>query len=178
VGRAIVYRHWPQPLDLRLAVLSANEDDLPPVPADRTAAPADLRAELAFHLQVIARRIHESAGTAVAAIIGGAEHDEGIQRVRGKLVKPMIDGLRLAVTAATERGLLRPDVTAETFAMAAIGPLFYQRFLVGHPLDDATVDTVVENAWRAYSPTPGAVSRPGVSVFHGTAGSHRAADRS
>jgi hypothetical protein len=43
---------------------------------------------------------------------------------------------------------------------------------------EATVDAVVDIAWRAYSPTPGAVSRPGVSVFRGTAGSHRAADRS
>lgn len=178
VGRATVYRHWPQPLDLRLAVLSASEHDLPPGPADRKGASADARAELAFHLQAIARRLHESAGAVVAAIIGGAEYDQGMQRLREKLVKPMVEGLRPALTEATERGLLRPDVTAETFAMATIGPLFYQRFLVGHPLDDATVDAVLDIAWRAYSPTPGAVGGPRVSVFHGTTASPRAADRS
>jgi AcrR family transcriptional regulator len=151
VGRATAYRHWPQLLDLRLAVLSASEHDLPP--ADATAG-ADPRAELAFHLRAIARRLHESAGAVVAAVIGGAEHDEGMQGLRERLVMPMIDALRPALTEASERGLLRPDVTAEAFAMATIGPLFYQRFLLGHPLDDATVEAVVDTAWRAYAPTP------------------------
>lgn len=71
------------------------------------------------------------------------EFDSTWRKGQARLItrdSPMIDGLRPAVTEATERGLLRPDVTAETFAMAAIGPLFYQR--------------------------------------RGTAGSHRAADRS
>jgi AcrR family transcriptional regulator len=149
VGRATVYRHWPQLLDLRLAVLSASEHDLPPAPVDRSADP---RAELAFHLQAIARRFHESAGAVVAAVIGGAEYDEGMRRLREKLVEPMIDALRPALTAAVDRGLLRPDVTAETFALTTIGPLFYQRFLLGRTLDDASVDEILSIAWRAYSP--------------------------
>ncbi|MEJ1110872.1 MULTISPECIES: TetR/AcrR family transcriptional regulator [unclassified Kribbella] len=159
VGRATAYRHWPQLLDLRLAVLSASEHDLPLADA---AAGTDPRAELAFHLRAIARRLHESAGAVVAAVIGGAEHDEGMQVLRERLVQPMTDALRPALTEATERGLLRSDVTAETFAMATIGPLFYQRFLLGHPLDDATVEAVVDIAWRAYAPTPIAVSGPDI----------------
>jgi AcrR family transcriptional regulator len=153
VGRATVYRHWPHLLDLRLAVLSASEHDLPPAPAHRKAAGgAGPRAELAFHLQAIAGRLHESAGAVVAAVIGGAEHDDGMRRLREKLVQPMIEAFRPALTEATERGLLRTDATAETFAMATIGPLFYQRFLLGHPLDDATIDEVLDVAWQAYSP--------------------------
>jgi len=173
VGRATAYRHWPQLLDLRLAVLSANEHDLLPAHA---AAGADPRAELAFHLRAIARRLHEAAGAVVAAVIGGAEHDEGMQGLRERLVKPMIDALRPALTEATERGLLRSDVTAETLAMANIWPLFYRRFLLGHPLDDATVGAVVDIAWRAYAPTPRAVSGSAVGVLHGTTGTHRADD--
>ena len=177
VGRATAYRHWPQLLDLRLAVLSASEHDLPPAPAPRKAAAGpDPRAELAFHLQAIAGRLHQSAGAVVAAVIGGAEHDEDMQGLREKLVQPMIDALRPALTQATERGLLRPDTTAETFAMATIGPLFYQRFLLGHPLDDATVDAVVDIAWQAYAPATRAVSSPTVGVLYGPTGTHPAAN--
>ena len=149
VGRATAYRHWPQLLDLRLAVLSASEHDLP---AGHREAGADPRAELAFHLRAIANRIHESAGAVVAAVIGGAEHDEGMRELRERLVKPMVDALRPALAEATERGLLRTDTTAEQFAMATIGPLFYQRFLAGRPLDNATVDAILDAAWRAYAP--------------------------
>jgi AcrR family transcriptional regulator len=155
VGRATVYRHWPQVLDLRLAVLSANEHDLPPAPAHvNAAAGADPRGELAFHLRTIATRFDESANAVLAAVIGGAEHDKGMRRLREKLVTPMVKSLRPALTAAIERGLVRPDVTAEAFAMATIGPLFYQRFLLGIPLDAATVDAVLAMAWRANAPTP------------------------
>jgi AcrR family transcriptional regulator len=155
VGRAKVYRHWPQLVDLRMAVLSASNHDLPPAPVHLSAASgADPRAELAFHLRTIAARFHESAGVVVAAVIGGAEYDDGMRRLRGKLVRPMIRSLRPALAVAVERGLLRAGVTAEAFAMATVGPLFYQRFLVGKPVDDAVVDTVLANAWRAYAPTP------------------------
>jgi hypothetical protein len=142
-------------LDLRLAVLSAREHDLPPVPAHLNAASgADPRAELAFHLRTIAMRFHQSANAVVGAVIGGAEYDEDMRRLRDNLVTPMIDSLRPALTAAVKRRLLRNDATAETFAMATIGPLFYERFLLGNPLDDAIVDAVLATAWRAYAPTP------------------------
>jgi AcrR family transcriptional regulator len=154
VGRATVYRHWPQLLDLRLSVLSAAEHDLPPAPALLSAASGgDPRAELAFHLRSIATRFHKSAGIVVAAIIGGAEHDAAMRRLRTKLVKPMIDSLRPALAAAVERGLLRPELTAETFAMATIGPLFYQRFLLGKPPDGAIVDAILDSAWQAHVET-------------------------
>jgi AcrR family transcriptional regulator len=154
VGRATVYRHWPQLLDLRLAVLSASKHNLPPVPPHMNAASgADPRTELAFYLRIIATRFDESAGALVAAIIGGAEYDEGMRRLRDQLVTPMVDSLRPAVAAAAERGLLWPDVTAEMFATATIGPLFYQRFLLGSPIDDATVDMVLGMAWRALATT-------------------------
>jgi AcrR family transcriptional regulator len=160
VGRATVYRHWPQLLDLRLAVLSAGEHDLPPVPAHLNAASgADPRAELAFHLRTIATRFDQSANAVIAGVTGGAEYDESMRGLREKLVTPMIDSLRPALTVAVERGLLRTDTTAETFAMVTIGPLFYQRFLLGNPLDDATVDAVLNTAWRAYAPTPPPRSR-------------------
>ena len=90
----------------------------------------------------------------VAAIIGGAEHDDGMRQLREKLVKSMVDSLRPALAVAVQRGLLRADVTAEAFAMAAVGPMFHQRFLVGNPLDDDIVDAVLGTAWQAYAPTP------------------------
>jgi AcrR family transcriptional regulator len=154
VGRATVYRHWPQLLNLRLAVLSAADHDLPPAPADLSASSgADPRAQLAFHLRTIAARFHESAGSVVAAVIGGAEHDEDMRRLRDKLVKPMIDSLRPALAIAVQRGLLRADVTAEAFATSAVGPLFYQQFLLGNALDDTVVDEAIEAAWQAYLPS-------------------------
>ena len=168
VGRATVYRHWPCVLDLRLTALRAGEPPTDPMPPDlRAASDDESRAELAFFLRRFAARLDVVTGAVFAAIIDGAEHDDEMRRMRHLLLADIVDSLRPAVVAAVERGKLRPDVTVETFAMTALGPLFYQRFCVGAPLDDHTVDTVVEAALRAWAPhglagTPGnGGGRPG-----------------
>jgi AcrR family transcriptional regulator len=153
VGRATVYRHWPQLLDLRLAGLSVTERALPSPPADlRAASGGDPRAELAYQLRGIAARFTEPVGAVVAAIISGAEHDEGMRRLRQRTTTLLVDALRDGVAAALERGQLGPDATAETFAMFTLGSLFYKRFLVGSTIDDHTTDTVVDSAIRALAP--------------------------
>src|SRR5688500_16592931 len=77
VGRATVYRHWPQLLAVRLAARSVTAFALPPRPEDlRAASGGDPRTELAHHLRAIAARFNEPVGAVVAAIISGAEHDE------------------------------------------------------------------------------------------------------
>lgn len=155
VGRATVYRHWPDLLDLRLATLAAGALPLsPPPPEIGVEHGGDPRAELAHHLRVLANRLDVPASAVLAAIIGGADRDDGIRRLRQGLMTQLLGELRPAVAAAIKRGQLRPDVTAETFAMSTVGPLLYQRFLTDSPLDDKTVDTVLDAALRAWAPTP------------------------
>ncbi|MGW2939352.1 TetR/AcrR family transcriptional regulator [Streptomyces sp. NPDC001156] len=152
VGRATVYRHWPSLLDLRLAALEAGMPPLPPVPEElRAASGNDPRAELSYRLNVLAERWDdEQAGAVLAAVLGGSRHDEGMRRLRESLLNQIADALRPAVTAAVERGQLRPDVTPETFAMATAGPLFFERFFAGNHLGRDTVNAVV-NALRGWS---------------------------
>lgn len=64
----------------------------------------------------------------------------------------VVDALRPSVAAAVEHGRLRADVRAETFAMTTVGPLVYQRFLVGSTLGSETVDMVVDAALPARAP--------------------------
>jgi AcrR family transcriptional regulator len=161
VGRATVYRHWPQPLDLQLATLSAGAR--PPTPR-RPNVDSDLDpyAELAHPVHALAARLDEPAGSIVAAIIGRAEYDEGMRRLRWRLVTQFAESLRSGVDNAIARGQLRADLTVEGFAAATAGPLCYQRFLIGTPLDDRIVDAVVDAATRAWAPsTPPASPSPG-----------------
>lgn len=154
VGRATVYRHWPDLLDLRLSALVGGVPPLPPAPEDlRAGSGGTPRTELVHYLRVLATRWADpSAGAVVAAIIGGAQHDTQMRRLREILMTQIVDSLRPAVTAAGGQGQLRPDVTPEMFAMTAVGSLFYLRFLAGAPLGGETVDGVVDAAFRAWAP--------------------------
>lgn len=160
VGRATVYRHWPQPLDLRLATLSAGAR--PPTPRrPHVDSGRDPYAEMSHRVHALAARLDEPAGSVVAAIIGRAEYDEGMRRLRRRLVTRFVESLRTGVDNAIARGQMRADLTVETFAMATAGPLCYQRFLIGAPLDDRIVDAVVDVATRAWAPsTPPASASP------------------
>ncbi|MGW4518468.1 TetR/AcrR family transcriptional regulator [Streptomyces sp. NPDC004393] len=153
VGRATVYRHWPSLLDLRLTALEAGIPPLPPAPEHlRAASDNDPRAELIHRLGELAEPWdEEQAGAVLAAILGGSRHDEGIRRLRESLVHQIAEALRPAVTAAIQRGRLRPDVTPETFAMATAGPLFFERFLAGNRLDRDAVSAVVDAALKGWS---------------------------
>jgi AcrR family transcriptional regulator len=153
VGRATVYRHWPSVLDLRVAAMEAGMPPLPPPPAElRATAGNDPRAELIHYLgQLAARLDDEQTGAVLAAVLGGIQHDEGMRHLRRRLMEQAVDAVRPAVAAAVQRGLLRSDVTPETFAMASVGPLLYQRFLVGDRLGGDTVVAVVDAAIRAWS---------------------------
>ncbi|MFF5147691.1 TetR-like C-terminal domain-containing protein [Streptomyces sp. NPDC013157] len=92
------------------------------------------------------------AGSHMTHVLGGAQHDDGMQHLRRTLLTQIVDALRPAITTAVDRGLLRDDVTAETFAMTTVGPLVYQRFLVGARLGHDTVDAVVDAVLRAWAP--------------------------
>ncbi|MCL8009935.1 TetR/AcrR family transcriptional regulator [Streptomyces sp. AS02] len=154
VGRATVYRHWPELLGLRLAALEAGMPPLSPAPEDvRGASGAEPRAELVHYLRQLGERLDDAqAGAVLAAVLGGAQHDDGMQHLRHTLLTQIVDALRPAITTAVDRGRLRDDVTAETFAMTTVGPLVYQRFLVGARLGHDTVDAVVDAALRAWAP--------------------------
>ncbi|WP_333765012.1 TetR/AcrR family transcriptional regulator [Streptomyces sp. IBSBF 2390] len=153
VGRATVYRHWPGLLDLRLAALEAGMPPLPPVPEEiRVASGHDPRAELIHNLGVLAERLDdEQTGAVLVAVIGGSRNDEGMRHLRQTLMTQIADAVRPAVAAAVERGQLRPDVTAETMAMATVGPLFFERFIAGNSLGRDTVEIVVDAALRAWA---------------------------
>ncbi|WP_323377535.1 TetR/AcrR family transcriptional regulator [Streptomyces sp. RB17] len=150
VGRATVYRPWPDLLGLRLAALEAGMPPIPPAPAEMRAEP---RAELMHYLLRLGEWLDDTqAGAVLAAVLGGAQHDDGMQHLRQTLLNQIVDALRPAVAAAVEHGRLRADVTAEMFAMTTVGPLVYQRFLVGSTLGSETVDIVVDAALRAWAP--------------------------
>ncbi|KUO09412.1 TetR/AcrR family transcriptional regulator [Streptomyces sp. DSM 15324] len=154
VGRATVYRHWADLLGLRLAALEAGMPPLSPAPEDvRAASGAEPRAELVHYLRQLGERLDDAhAGAVLAAVLGGAQYDDGMQRLRQTVLTQIVDSLRPAVTAAVARGRLRDDLTAETFAMTIVGPLVYQRFLVGARLGHDMVDAVVDAALRAWAP--------------------------
>ncbi|MEU2423493.1 TetR/AcrR family transcriptional regulator [Streptomyces sp. NPDC007851] len=153
VGRATVYRHWPGLLELRLAALEAGMPPLPPVPEEiRAASGHDPRAELIHNVGVLAERLDdEHTGAVLVAVIGGSRNDEGLRRLRQTLMTQIADAVRPAVAAAVEHGRLRPDVTAETMAMATVGPLFFERFIAGNRLGPDTVEIVVDAALRAWA---------------------------
>lgn len=154
VGRATVYRHWESLLDLRLVALEAGMPPLPPAPGQPQAEAAlDPRAELLHYVGSLSVRLDDAqAGAVLAAVLGGAQHDESMRRLLRTMLTQIVDAVRPAVDAAVDRGLLREDATAETIVMTTVGPLVYQRFLIGATLDAQAVESAVDAALRAWAP--------------------------
>lgn len=140
VGRATVYRHWPEAVDLltdALALALASFPFLEPGPGrlvDRVRA--DLRH--------VADELNTPVVASMAATITERAHaNPAVRAVRDRLVEGIRANLDTAVTAAVAAGELRSAPDLDDLFAQLIGPLWVRCMLQGAPIDDALIDRVV-----------------------------------
>ncbi|WP_194238299.1 TetR/AcrR family transcriptional regulator [Streptomyces spongiae] len=149
MGRATVYRHWP---DLQSLLLDAVAHGARPL---LTLDDGPVRDQLVTQLQQQADWLNQPVSASViATVIERAERDEGVRRVREEMFGRADEHLAGVLAAAVERGELRPGVQQNARELVAriLGPLLFQRFMLGARLDDDLVVGAVDAALAPWHP--------------------------
>ncbi|MEU8635479.1 TetR/AcrR family transcriptional regulator [Amycolatopsis sp. NPDC048633] len=150
VGRATVYRHWPQPGTLLGDAMAGVR--LPffrePVPPVRTWLRQQLRS-LADELDL------PDVRAVTAALVQGVV-DAGTTDGPEQPAEAIGRRLRAALASAQESGELRLAVDARDAAALVVGPLFYRSMLELGPVSEAMIDRLVDTlgTWTGSAHTP------------------------
>jgi AcrR family transcriptional regulator len=147
VGRASVYRHWPDRTHL---VIDALTGDVPDPATWHTAG--DLARDLAAEVTRLQRVLNDSPFVPdLVALIGRAEWDTGLRELKGRLLAQGTGRLRRALEHAATGGDLGDDLDVDDAVAALAGPLFYQRVLADRRITDAFVTWMVERFVRDHA---------------------------
>ncbi|WP_328615577.1 TetR/AcrR family transcriptional regulator [Amycolatopsis sp. NBC_00355] len=138
VGRATVYRHWPQAEPLLLEVMATV-----PMPfLDKATVPT--REWLRRELTAIARQLELDDVRAVSTTLANtALWDENMDARRAQFAGILADRLAAALDEAQARGEVTLTLTSRNAAAMAIGPMYYRSTIERAPIDSALIDAVV-----------------------------------
>jgi AcrR family transcriptional regulator len=140
VGRASVYRHWPDRTNLLLDALA----DLPAESGDWTSS-GDLTADLRAELGRLQRILNDSPFVPqVAALVSRSEWDPELRALKQHLLERGTERLRHAIAHGIERGKLAADLDLGSAVALLAGPLFYQRLLANERITDDFVAMLVD----------------------------------
>jgi AcrR family transcriptional regulator len=146
VGRASVYRHWPDRTHLLLDALAGVGD-----PASWRSS-GDLATDLRRELGRVQRILNESPFVAqLVALIGRAEWEPELRTLKRQLLAQGTGGLRQALEHGVSRGELRADLDVDATMARLAGPLFFQRLLADTTIEDGFVTALIEDLrewWR------------------------------
>lgn len=144
VGRASVYRHWPDRVDLLVDALIDTAPESSPPPSS-----GDLATDLARELHRLQRILNDSPFVPqLLTLLGRAEWDPPLRDLKRRLLSRGIGGLRQALEDAAARGDLTPPPDIDDAIARLAGPLFYRRLLADSTIDDAFVGTVIAEVTR------------------------------
>lgn len=144
VARTTIYRHWAERNELVLDAFAFEKAEV------NFPATNDLRADLSFGLQTLARELQTSEwATLLAAMVEASERDAEFLTLSQTFMearrKPLKDRLQLAI----RQGEIGADFEVETLAAVLAGPLFYRRLLTHQQLRRPFVDEVIDLVLRA-----------------------------
>jgi AcrR family transcriptional regulator len=147
VGRATIYRHWPDRTHLLLEALADVE-----TPTSWQSS-GDLATDLASELHRLQRTLTSSPMVPeLVALIGRAEWEPELRELKAHLLAAGTAGLRTALSAAAERGELPTDLDLDAAVARLAGPLFYRRVLAHAAIDDVFVDQLLTAFVRDVAP--------------------------
>ena len=150
VGRATVYRHWPNPFDLLFEAM--QEVELPFLEPAEAPLRERLRADL--------RRIRDDlAGPTlprmIANIIDRAQHEQQYRSHTERIVNAAVANMRTAVDRALMLGELHRTPDADLLVSQLLGPVVFRRLVADRPVTDDFIDQIVDGALAPWTdPTP------------------------
>lgn len=157
VSKATIYRWWPHKAAILMeAFLTSVETDI--------AFPdsGSLREDLVTQMSALIRVLRDPyLGALIVALLGEAQHDTQLAAAfRDGWQLPRRSAGRGALARARERGEISSDTDLELVLDGVYGPL-YLRLLFGHaPLDDASLNQLVDQVLDGLTPRGPASSQP------------------
>jgi AcrR family transcriptional regulator len=147
VGRATVYRHWPQPADLLQEVINQ-------VPVPFLEQPGDtfrdrLRATLVRTRNDFTQPIMQ---TVIASMIDKSMHDEAANEVRQKKLDAIHGRMAEGVAEAVAAGELVGEPDTDELIGRLIGPIFFRLLMQRLPVSDDFVDRLLDETLAPYTP--------------------------
>jgi AcrR family transcriptional regulator len=138
VGRATVYRHWPQ-AELLLVEAMATV----PMPfLDKPTVP--VRDWLRRELTELARQLDLDEVRAVSTTLANtALWDENMDVRRARFAGIISDRLAAALDEAQARGEITLAVAGRDAAAMAVGPMYYRSTIERTPTDAALIEAIV-----------------------------------
>ncbi len=149
VGKATVYRWWPNKAELVMeSFVSAVEDEL------RIASTGSVEKVIREQMKRWTRIFRSSLGQVIAAVIGaGQSNPEMLEAFRKHYVEPRRTEARRLLREAMRSGEIRADLNPDTILDLLYGPL-YMRMLLRHTeLNDELPDTVFDVVMPGLRPT-------------------------
>jgi AcrR family transcriptional regulator len=142
VGRATIYRHWPEQGDLLHDAVASKAQDIP-----FPSVELPTRERLLVVLEHLRTRLNDDdMAVHFATLIGRATWDPTLRKALMQMSargRSIIDGI---LGDAIERGESAPETDVEVVREGLLGALFVRRFLSDRPLNRAYLNRVIDNA--------------------------------
>lgn len=150
VGRATVYRHWPESASLLLDVLETVQlRFLEP-------GPGSLAERALADLQRLADDLNaEGLASLAATLVERARWDERTRAMRQRQMDHIVHNTATALAEAVAAGELTGAPEPEELVCALIGPLWVQAMLLDRPITSAQVARTVDAALAPWTGHPG-----------------------
>ena len=150
VGRASVYRHWPDRTHL---VIDGPTGAIRDPPGWRS--PGDLARDRAGEVRRLQGVLNDSPFVPdLVALVGRAEWEADLRDLKARLLAQGTSGLRRALEHAVAHGDLPAGTDVDDAVALLAGPLFYQRVLAHRRITDDFVARVVERFVRSQRARP------------------------
>jgi AcrR family transcriptional regulator len=147
VGRATVYRHWPQPADLLREVV-----DRVPVPfLDQPGGTfrERLRASLRRMRDDFSQPILQ---TVIASMIDKSMHDDAANELREAKTQKLRERTSEALAEALRTGELVGEPDAEELVSRLIGPVFFRLVMEQRKVSDGYIDRLITETLAPFTP--------------------------
>ena len=142
VGRATVYRHWPQPIDLVFEALGVAEQ---PLLHPREGQPLRewLRRELVRVAADFARPVVHQF---IATIVGSADRSEHITALVDEMIRRTVGAVREEFDRAEAEGAVFQRRDEYQLIAELVGPVIVQVTMYRMPADEQWVARLVDSA--------------------------------
>ncbi len=139
VAKSTIYRHWEDRNDLLFSAIGCM---VQPFPTPNTGSLAgDLRAFMCVVLPIISDPVMRRTMTGVLA---AATDDPELARVHQQMMEQRMAPITTILDLAKGRGEVARDLDTELALALIEGPFFVKLVVKNQPLDDATLDEMID----------------------------------
>jgi AcrR family transcriptional regulator len=138
VGRATVYRHWPNRRSLILDALEAMSLSIAPPEG------LSVRDSLVFMLETLCDRLESPVALAMSSLIARAEWEPEVRTFLDRVLMRAKTELEGVLRRAVSDNPIERDLPTDTALSLIAGPFFYERFIAGRIVSREYIQTHVD----------------------------------